>query len=172
MLSWLSEVGRSLQCFIHGLSQVAHLNANDCLCHAGTKSELRSMFDEGKIIQFADFYNVGHGSTNYKKWFTASEPYPITYKTGYEPYVLVDRRTVPWYDDRFRGYGWDKVRPTKVLLSDPVNSVTKESRLQQGAPEQSRPLCARFYLMRTAHQATQYTSPNVKSPWCGSRRTM
>ncbi len=84
----------------------------DLLC-AGTKAELKSMFDEGKIIQFADFYPVGHGSSNYKKWFSSegTEPYPITYKTGYEPYVLVNRRTVPWYDERFRGYGWDKVCP-------------------------------------------------------------
>jgi len=80
--------------------------------NAGTKSELSSMFDEGKIIQFADFYDLGHGSTNYKKWFTSSEPYPILFKTGYEPYVLVDRRIMPWYDERFRGYGWDKVRPS------------------------------------------------------------
>ena len=78
---------------------------------AGSKAELKGMFDEGKIIQFADFYPPGHGSTNYKKWFTFSEPYPITYKIGYEPYVLVNRRMVPWYDERFRGYGWDKVRP-------------------------------------------------------------
>ncbi len=28
---------------------------------------------------------------------------------GYEPYVLMSRRYVPWYDERFRGYGWDKI---------------------------------------------------------------
>ena len=62
---------------------------------------------------------MGHRSTNYKKWFTSSEPYPIKFKSGYEPYVLVNRRLMPWYDERFRGYGWDKVRtpPTAGCLS-------------------------------------------------------
>lgn len=62
------------------------------------------------MIQFAEFYPVGHRSTNYKKWFAAGEPYPIKFKSGYEPYVLVSRALMPWYDERFRGYGWDKVR--------------------------------------------------------------
>jgi len=31
------------------------------------------------------------------------------YKNGYEPYILISRRYMPWYDERFRGYGWDKV---------------------------------------------------------------
>ena len=48
-------------------------------------------------------------STNYKKWFSSPEPYPIRFKSGYEPYVLVARKIMPWYDERFRGYGWDKV---------------------------------------------------------------
>ncbi len=29
---------------------------------------------------------------------------------GYEPYVLVSRHFVPWYDERFRGYGKDKIQ--------------------------------------------------------------
>lgn len=29
---------------------------------------------------------------------------------GYEPYVLAARRFVPWYDERFRGYGRDKIQ--------------------------------------------------------------
>lgn len=51
-------------------------------------------------------------STNYKKWFSSPEPYPIRFKSGYEPYVLVARTIMPWYDERFRGYGWDKVCST------------------------------------------------------------
>ena len=55
-------------------------------------------------------------STNYKKWFSSPEPYPIRFKSGYEPYVLVARKIMPWYDERFRGYGWDKVRITHDLV--------------------------------------------------------
>lgn len=73
------------------------------------KEQLKVLFDTRKIIQFAEFYPVGHRSTNYKKWFLASLPYSIKFKSGYEPYVLVSRKHMPWYDERFRGYGWDKV---------------------------------------------------------------
>ena len=77
---------------------------------AGTKAQLKQMFDARNVIQFAEFYPVGHRSTNYHKFFNVSEPYTIRFKSGYEPYVLVSRKLVPWYDERFRGYGWDKVR--------------------------------------------------------------
>lgn len=77
---------------------------------AGSKTELKGLFDSRQVIQFAEFYPVGHRSTNYKKWFTSGEPYHIKFKSGYEPYVLVSRAMMPWYDERFRGYGWDKVR--------------------------------------------------------------
>ena len=29
---------------------------------------------------------------------------------GYEPYIIVSRRFVPWYDERFRGYRKNKVQ--------------------------------------------------------------
>lgn len=67
------------------------------------------MFEKREIIQFAEFYPVGHRATNYKKFFESDIPYPIKFKSGYEPYVLVSRKHMPWYDERFRGYGWDKV---------------------------------------------------------------
>ena len=80
-----------------------------CVYCAGDKAQLKNLFDTRKIIQFAEFYPVGHRSTNYKKWFTSDVPYSIKFKSGYEPYVLVSRKHMPWYDERFRGYGWDKV---------------------------------------------------------------
>ena len=73
------------------------------------------MFDARDVIQFAEFYPVGHRSTNYAKWFESDVPYPIKFKSGYEPYVLVSRKLMPWYDERFRGYGWDKVCPSVKL---------------------------------------------------------
>jgi Glycosyl-transferase for dystroglycan len=48
---------------------------------------------------------AGHKPTDYKQWFHAMAPYPIQYQTGYEPYLLIDRRLMPLYDERFRGYG-------------------------------------------------------------------
>jgi Glycosyl-transferase for dystroglycan len=50
-------------------------------------------------------YAAGHKPTDYKQWFHATAPYPIQYQHGYEPYLLTDRRLMPLYDERFRGYG-------------------------------------------------------------------
>ena len=54
---------------------------------AGNKAALKMMFDARDVIQFAEFYPVGHRSTNYAKWFESDVPYPIKFKSGYEPYV-------------------------------------------------------------------------------------
>mmetsp|Transcript_16225 Transcript_16225/g.48603 ORF Transcript_16225/g.48603 Transcript_16225/m.48603 type:complete len:489 (+) Transcript_16225:2030-3496(+) len=75
----------------------------------GSKANLLKMFRSRQIIQFAEFYPAGHKPTKYATWFNASAPYPVRYKMGYEPYILVARTQVPLYDERFRGYGFDKV---------------------------------------------------------------
>ncbi len=33
----------------------------------------------------------------------------MAHAQGYEPYILINKRFVPWYDERFRGYGRDKI---------------------------------------------------------------
>ena len=40
---------------------------------------------------------------------TAPFPLASRYEEGYEPYVIVARRFVPWYDERFVGYRKNKV---------------------------------------------------------------
>jgi hypothetical protein len=59
---------------------------------------------------------TGHQPTKYNTWFKATSPYPIRFRMGYEPYILVSRAMVPLYDERFRGYGFDKVPPTVARL--------------------------------------------------------
>ncbi|MEW5309976.1 MAG: hypothetical protein WDW38_001814 [Sanguina aurantia] len=51
----------------------------------------------------------GHNWTLYDKWRVANEIYPITPGAGYEPWLMMDRFSPPWFDVRFRGYGSDKV---------------------------------------------------------------
>lgn len=60
---------------------------------------------------FAYRYHVwpqGHAPTDYAKWRTATVPYQVEWQPQFEPYVVV-RRDCPLYDQRFVGFGWNKV---------------------------------------------------------------
>ena len=48
-------------------------------------------------------------ATDHSRWFETNISYRIPYEEGFEPYVLVQRRFVPWYDERFKGYRKNKV---------------------------------------------------------------
>lgn len=37
---------------------------------------------------------------------------------GYEPYILAVRARFPWYDERLRGYGWDKIAHMLLMARD------------------------------------------------------
>ncbi|XP_076012141.1 xylosyl- and glucuronyltransferase LARGE2s [Genypterus blacodes] len=74
-----------------------------------SKTELLSMLDMGTLYTFR--YHVwpkGHSPTNYAKWRTATTPYKVEWEPDFEPYVVV-RRDCPEYDQRFVGFGWNKV---------------------------------------------------------------
>ncbi|KAM6335936.1 xylosyl- and glucuronyltransferase LARGE2 [Podargus strigoides] len=74
-----------------------------------SKAELLSMLDMGSLYTFR--YHVwpkGHAPTDYAKWRTATVPYRVAWQPDFEPYVVV-RRDCPKYDQRFVGFGWNKV---------------------------------------------------------------
>ncbi|XP_032367716.1 xylosyl- and glucuronyltransferase LARGE2s, partial [Etheostoma spectabile] len=74
-----------------------------------SKAELLSMLDMGTLYTFR--YHVwpkGHAPTNYAKWRTATTPFKVEWEPDFEPYVVV-RRDCPEYDQRFVGFGWNKV---------------------------------------------------------------
>ncbi|XP_059161962.1 xylosyl- and glucuronyltransferase LARGE1-like [Physella acuta] len=74
-----------------------------------SKTELLSMLDMGTLFTFR--YHVwpkGHEPTNFAKWRTATTPYTVSWKQDFEPYVVV-RKDIPMYDQRFLGFGWNKV---------------------------------------------------------------
>ncbi|KFW03942.1 Glycosyltransferase-like LARGE2, partial [Eurypyga helias] len=74
-----------------------------------SKAELLSMLDMGSLYTFR--YHVwpkGHAPTDYAKWRTATMPYRVAWQPDFEPYVVV-RRDCPKYDQRFVGFGWNKV---------------------------------------------------------------
>lgn len=76
---------------------------------AGAKPELVKTFKAGDVVQFAPFFFKGHGATNYSKWLQARETYRVFPEVGYEPFIIMSRLHVPPFDERFRGYGWDKI---------------------------------------------------------------
>ena len=49
-----------------------------------------------------------HAPTNYRTWYKARQPYRIEWASHFEPYVVV-RSNVVKYDERFMGYGYNKV---------------------------------------------------------------
>ena len=74
-----------------------------------TKEELRTLWHSKKIDVFeAEQYPSGHSATLSTKWLEATVPYAIEYAYGYEPYVIL-RAPFPMYDERFVGYGQNKV---------------------------------------------------------------
>jgi hypothetical protein len=84
---------------------------------AATKQDLAAMVSRKQVWQFAlPIFHEGHDDTDYRRWFGTAAGAPL--RTGaysvrgtkdFEPWFLVGRARNPWYDSRFRGYGWNKV---------------------------------------------------------------
>ena len=73
------------------------------------KEELLKMFDDRIIFTFRyHVWKAGHAPTNYAHWRNASVPYRVSWSPDYEPYVVV-RSDALRYDERFVGFGWNKV---------------------------------------------------------------
>lgn len=74
------------------------------------KEDIVDAWHDGTVQGFQlEQYSAGHGPTRYEQWLTAQEPYSIAYEKGFEPYIMVARKFVPWYDERFRGYSRNKI---------------------------------------------------------------
>ncbi|CAN0142041.1 unnamed protein product [Scytosiphon promiscuus] len=82
----------------------------------GTR-EMAEMLLDGEAQGFhVDYFPKGHGPTDFVRWATATQEetpgalgYTVPFKPCFEPYVVVDKAAVPMYDERFRGYGMNKV---------------------------------------------------------------
>ena len=70
---------------------------------------LEQVLDQERLDMFHAAWQPGHGSTDYGKWYAASEPYKVEeYSYSYEPYVIFKKQGSPWCDERFIGYGANK----------------------------------------------------------------
>ena len=93
-----------------------------------SKSELLRMLENHSIFTFRyHVWKAGHSATNYEHWKNATVPYRVSWSRDYEPYIVV-RSNALRYDERFIGFGWNKVsyvmeldaqRYEFVVLPDP-----------------------------------------------------
>ncbi|XP_062582087.1 xylosyl- and glucuronyltransferase LARGE1-like [Saccostrea cucullata] len=80
-----------------------------------SKDELLKKLDSGEIFTFRyDVWPQGHLPTNYTVWRTATTMYPVNWEQDYEPYIVV-KKGVPQFDQRFVGFGWNKVSHAMLL---------------------------------------------------------
>ncbi|CAM9740232.1 unnamed protein product, partial [Hapterophycus canaliculatus] len=75
-----------------------------------SKGSLLQQWGEGRVVPFASrVWTQGHRASNFDKWKGASTPYEVQYEEGFEPFVIMNRLLVPPFDERFDGYGRNKV---------------------------------------------------------------
>ena len=92
------------------------------------------------------------------RWASATSPYEVKYAWQYEPWGLMQRHQTPLFDERFRGYGYNKavwarwmaalghkfmVHPTAFMVHQPhqescAKALWRES-MPEGLPEKANP---------------------------------
>ena len=73
------------------------------------KDALVKMVQKKQLNSFHLYqYAKGHAPTKFSTWESTDEAYDIEWSNEYEPYIVV-RSNVTRYDERFVGYGWNKV---------------------------------------------------------------
>jgi glycosyltransferase-like protein LARGE len=83
-----------------------------------SKESMALAYSSGIMPSFYEMENPrDHGATNFSRWITATAPYEIVYERMFEPYVLVAKKYVPWFDERFIGYYRNKVEHLEHMYS-------------------------------------------------------
>jgi len=84
-----------------------------------SKAEIVKRLDLGTVLTFRyQDWPRGHEATNFVRWRTSTQPYSVAWTEAFEPYVVVHRSSVPNFDTRFVGFGWNKVSHMMRLASE------------------------------------------------------
>lgn len=89
------------------------INFVTSIAHGGLDS-LLPLIHAGRAILFhSENYPIGHCPTDVNKWLERTrdndECYSVDYVEGYEPFVVVSKKSIPKFEEKFAGYGYDKV---------------------------------------------------------------
>eukprot|EP00761_Pharyngomonas_kirbyi_P011974 gb/GECH01012000.1/.p1 GENE.gb/GECH01012000.1/~~gb/GECH01012000.1/.p1 ORF type:complete len:364 (+),score=56.91 gb/GECH01012000.1/:1-1092(+) len=76
--------------------------------NVNNKQDLLEEIKRSKAEQFHKHFAESHRKVDYAWWKEAEEPYDIEYEDRFEPY-FVGHRSMPLYDERLMGYGYNKV---------------------------------------------------------------
>lgn len=84
---------------------------NDVNMVPSDKKQLIEAVDkkEKEVAPFHEYFKAGHGPSDYKKWYTATDLYDISYDYLFEPYVIVHKHGLPQFFPTFRGFGFNKM---------------------------------------------------------------
>lgn len=83
-----------------------------------SKAELMDQLDLGNITTFRDrLWPKGQAQTDYAKWKHATKPYTVEWRADYEPFIVASRN-LSKFDERFIGFGWNKVEHDMTLAAE------------------------------------------------------
>ncbi|CAI2356508.1 unnamed protein product [Caenorhabditis sp. 36 PRJEB53466] len=75
-----------------------------------TKLLITELIRNGTLHSFREKeYQNGHNATNVSRWIESDAVYEVAYEKDYEPYFVIRNENCPRYDQKFGGFGWNKV---------------------------------------------------------------
>eukprot|EP00891_Asterochloris_glomerata_P007152 jgi/Astpho2/7152/Aster-x1419 len=152
-----------LPAFEASLENEAGQQLVDAAC-AGSKDAAQQLMLAGQLRPFHGLRFVpGHGQTDYGRWLSATAPYPVQYEEGFEPYVLVSKTIVPWYDERFAGYLL-VVHPEAFVVHYPHSYSASELTVKADAALQHKIQESAAELKQLMQEPLRYLPPTMLSP--------
>ncbi|GIL67197.1 hypothetical protein Vafri_20625 [Volvox africanus] len=82
----------------------------------GEKQTVSSLWKQGILQAFQiDICLHCHGTFNHTRWMGTDVPYTVKYTQGFEPWGILNRLQDPGYDERFRGWLYNKQTHVEAL---------------------------------------------------------